>query len=121
MIFILTAEVVRIAQRVLAPFGYLVSISSHVAQSHTPSNAVFASLHGRSRSEKGCSQHRDTLVYTYTIPTVTGHPLITSFEPGEDWFFDYEKRGMIQGVELLPPHAHLESQRFLGEPERWVL
>jgi hypothetical protein len=23
----------------------------------------------------------------------TGHPIITSFEPGEDWFFDYEKRG----------------------------
>jgi hypothetical protein len=25
-----------------------------------------------------------------------------SFEPGEDWFFDYEKQGMIKGVELLP-------------------
>ena len=36
----------------------------------------------------------------------TGHPIITSFEPGEDWFFDYEKRRMIEGVELLPPHAH---------------
>ena len=21
-----------------------------------------------------------------------GAPIITSFEPGEDWFFDYEKR-----------------------------
>jgi hypothetical protein len=36
----------------------------------------------------------------------TGHPIITSFEPGEDWFFDYENRGMIKGAELLPPHAH---------------
>ena len=35
-----------------------------------------------------------------------GHPIITSFKPGEDWFFDYEKRGMIKGVELPPPHAH---------------
>ena len=32
----------------------------------------------------------------------TGHPIIASFEPGEDWFYDYEKRGMIKGVELLP-------------------
>jgi hypothetical protein len=44
----------------------------------------------------------------------TGHPIITSFEPGEDWFFDYEKRGMIKGVELLPPHAHPDSQPAPG-------
>ena len=33
--------------------------------------------------------------------SATGHPFIRSFEPGEDWFFDYEKNGMIKGVELL--------------------
>ncbi len=33
----------------------------------------------------------------------TGHPIIASFEPGEDWFFNYEKQGMIKGAELLPP------------------
>src|ERR1700741_786706 len=53
----------------------------------------------------------------------TGHPIITSFEPGEDWFFDYEKRGMIKGVELLPPHAHPESQTAPGPagkvPANW--
>jgi hypothetical protein len=27
----------------------------------------------------------------------TGHPIIASFEPGEDWFYDYEKRGYDQG------------------------
>ena len=27
----------------------------------------------------------------------TGHPIIASFEPGEDWFYDYEKRGNDQG------------------------
>jgi len=26
----------------------------------------------------------------------TGHPIIASFEPGEDWFYDYEKRAMIE-------------------------
>jgi hypothetical protein len=35
---------------------------------------------------------------------------VTSFEPGEDWFFDYEKQSMISGVKLLPPHAHAETQ-----------
>ena len=39
-----------------------------------------------------------------------GHPIIASFEPGEDWFFDYEKQGMIKGVELLPPHSHPSNQ-----------
>ncbi len=33
----------------------------------------------------------------------TGHPIIMSFEPGEDWFFDYEKQRMVSGLELLPP------------------
>ena len=27
----------------------------------------------------------------------TGHPIIASFEPGEDWFYDYEKQGDDQG------------------------
>ena len=31
--------------------------------------------------------------------------IITSFEPGEDWFYDYETQGMVKGVELLPPIA----------------
>jgi hypothetical protein len=48
----------------------------------------------------------------------TGHPIVTSFEPGEDWFFDYEKRGMIKGVELLPPHAHPDSQPAPGPAGR---
>ena len=48
----------------------------------------------------------------------TGHPIITSFEPGEDWFFDYEKRGMIKGVELLPPHSHPEDQPAPGPAGR---
>ena len=44
----------------------------------------------------------------------TGHPIIASFEPGEDWFYDYEKQGMIKGVELLPPHSHPEDQPAPG-------
>ena len=32
----------------------------------------------------------------------TGDPIIASFEPGEDWFFDYETQGMINSVKLFP-------------------
>jgi len=48
----------------------------------------------------------------------TGHPIITSFEPGEDWFFDYEEQGVIKGVELLPPHSHPENQPVPGPAGR---
>ena len=37
---------------------------------------------------------------------------------GEDWFFDYEKQGMIKGVELIPPHSHPEDQPSPGPAGR---
>ncbi|MGA7856774.1 MAG: UBP-type zinc finger domain-containing protein [Terracidiphilus sp.] len=53
----------------------------------------------------------------------TGHPIITSFEPGEDWFFDYNKQATIEGAELLPPHAHPKNQPAPGPrgkvPANW--
>ena len=48
----------------------------------------------------------------------TGHPIIASFEPGEDWFYDYEKGAMIKGVELLPPHSHPLNQPAPGPAGR---
>ena len=47
-----------------------------------------------------------------------GHSIITSFEPGECWFYDYQKRGMIQGVELLPPRSHPKDQPSPGPAGR---
>jgi Zn-finger in ubiquitin-hydrolases and other protein len=35
----------------------------------------------------------------------TGHPIIRSFEPGEDWFFHYPSASFFDGPELAPP-AH---------------
>ncbi|MGX5681094.1 UBP-type zinc finger domain-containing protein [Schumannella luteola] len=48
----------------------------------------------------------------------TGHPIIQSFEPGEDWFWDYERDDWADGPVLAPPHAHPESQSVPGPAER---
>ena len=45
----------------------------------------------------------------------TGHPIVTSFEPRENWFFDYEKRPVIKGAELLPPHAPVEPSTRMAD------
>ena len=53
----------------------------------------------------------------------SGHPVIASFEPGEDWFYDYEADAMIPGAELLPPHSHPLDQPVPGPagrvPRNW--
>lgn len=53
----------------------------------------------------------------------TGHPYIQSFEPGEDWFWDYRTEEIVQGPELAPPASHPESQSVPGPaarlPEDW--
>lgn len=48
----------------------------------------------------------------------TGHPVIASFEPGEDWFYDYEKEAMIAGAELAPPRSHSIDQPVPGSESR---
>ena len=53
----------------------------------------------------------------------TGHAILTSFEPGEDWFWDYQTEDAFEGPKLLPPHAHPESQPTPGPegkvPDDW--
>ncbi len=44
----------------------------------------------------------------------TGHPVIRSFEPGEDWFYDYRTQEFIDGPELVPPLAHPASHPVPG-------
>ena len=48
----------------------------------------------------------------------TGHPVIRSFEPGEEWFFDYRTSEMAQGPELAPPLAHPQTQSVPGPEDR---
>ena len=55
----------------------------------------------------------------------TGHHVIQSFEPGEDWFFNYITETVFSGPELAPPHSHPDDQPVPGPegrvPRRWQL
>ena len=44
----------------------------------------------------------------------TGHPVIRSFEPGEDWFYDYRTQQFFEGPALRPPEAHPLDQPVPG-------
>lgn len=44
----------------------------------------------------------------------TGHSIICSFEPGEDWFFDYRSQEYLEGPKLAPPAHHPLDQPTPG-------
>ena len=44
----------------------------------------------------------------------SGHTVIRSFEPGEDWFYDYETDDGMEGPALAPPEHHPLSQPTPG-------
>lgn len=46
--------------------------------------------------------------------TATGHPFITSFEPGENWYYDYRDGSMFDGPDLAPPEHHPLDQPAPG-------
>jgi hypothetical protein len=54
----------------------------------------------------------------------TGHPIIRSFEPGEDWFWNYDENEYYDGPELAAPECHPEDQSVPGPagrvPSDWV-
>jgi hypothetical protein len=53
----------------------------------------------------------------------SGHPVIQSFEPGEDWFFDFRTEEVLEGPALAPPCDHPADQGAPGPvdrvPEDW--
>ncbi|QJU55055.1 UBP-type zinc finger domain-containing protein [Herbiconiux sp. KACC 21604] len=55
--------------------------------------------------------------------TETGHPLIQSYEPGEDWFWDYETASEAEGPHLAAPTHHPLDQPAPGPrghvPANW--
>ncbi|MEO5711515.1 MAG: UBP-type zinc finger domain-containing protein [Nocardioidaceae bacterium] len=48
----------------------------------------------------------------------SGHRYIQSFEPGEDWFFDFETEDLLAGPELAEPTSHPADQSAPGPRER---
>jgi Zn-finger in ubiquitin-hydrolases and other protein len=48
----------------------------------------------------------------------TGHPIVRSFEPGEDWFWDYATAEYAAGPALVPPLAHPLDQPVPGPAGR---
>jgi hypothetical protein len=53
----------------------------------------------------------------------TGHPIITSFEPDERWFYDYRTEEFFTGPKLHAPHSHPLDQPVPGPagavPSNW--
>jgi hypothetical protein len=43
-----------------------------------------------------------------------GHPIAMSFEPGEDWFWDYRAQTFLDGPQLAPPTSRPADQPVPG-------
>jgi hypothetical protein len=54
----------------------------------------------------------------------TGHPVMCSFEPDEDWFWNFETNAMEPPAALTPPLEHPRDQLVPGPADRlpadWV-
>jgi hypothetical protein len=49
----------------------------------------------------------------------TGHPIITSFEPGEDWLWSFQANAFYEGgPPLAPPDSHPADQTVPGPRDR---
>jgi len=52
-----------------------------------------------------------------------GHPIVQTFEPGEDWFWDYTIEELVEGQRLVPPRHHPRDQPTPGPegrvPDDW--
>jgi hypothetical protein len=53
----------------------------------------------------------------------SGHPVIQSFEPGEDWFYDYRTGDVFDGPTLAGAPCHPDNQPVPGPegavPRNW--
>ena len=50
--------------------------------------------------------------------TTSGCPLVQSFEPGEDWYWDYATDDYYEGPPLAPPRHHPVDQPVPGPQGR---
>ena len=54
----------------------------------------------------------------------TGHTIVATYEPGEDWFWDYGREAYLEGPQLAPPRSHPVDQPVPGPrgrvPRDWT-
>ena len=54
----------------------------------------------------------------------SGHRVVQSYEPGEDWFWDFPDDDFVDGPELTAPHSHPLNQPVPGPagkvPRDWM-
>jgi hypothetical protein len=48
----------------------------------------------------------------------SGHPIVQSYEPGEDWFWDFRTESYVEGPALAPPVARPVDQPCPGPAGR---
>ena len=48
----------------------------------------------------------------------SGHPVIRSFEPGEDWFWNYDTQQFVTGPRLREPNTYPPDQAAPGPRDR---
>lgn len=48
----------------------------------------------------------------------SGHPIVQSFEPGEDWFWDYQREDFYSGPRLADPQHRPLAQSVPGPADR---
>ncbi|WP_412161689.1 UBP-type zinc finger domain-containing protein [Curtobacterium flaccumfaciens] len=48
----------------------------------------------------------------------TGHPIVQSYEPGEDWFWNYQTEEYAYGPHLTEPTSHPLDQTVPGPADR---
>ncbi len=53
-----------------------------------------------------------------STPATTRHPIVQSFEPGEDWFWDYRTEEYADGPVMAPPQYHPLDQPVPGAAGR---
>src|SRR6202043_3633461 len=56
------------------------------------------------------------IVHQISMHRNGGHPTITSFEPGERWFYDYRTEEFFAGPKLHALHSHQFDQPVPGLP-----
>jgi hypothetical protein len=80
---------------------------------------IFADAHNAVTSAAVILHHQHASKHN----AATGHPVITSFEPGEPWFYDYRTKEVFAGPKLHAPNSHPLDQPVPGPagamPANW--